>query len=489
MSTSSSSSSSSVELLSTSSESSLGTSSSSSSSYSSVNSSSSSSSNSDFSSQSSSSSSTDSSSTDSSSLSEISSNSSSSSSDSSSSSLSSSTDSSESSSSYSSSSSSSTSSTSSIEWNPKELSGLRLWLDASTIDRANGASIASWTDYSGNSFDATQGTTSYQPTVQNDYQNSKNVLYFDTAEDQYYNSDLPISNPSTVFVVAKALTNATDSYLLSAGNNTTNGMKVSTSGGSASILNSATLTDSAYTYGSMDIFTGIYNETASYIYVNGTYKATGTTGTGTATSMLIGKQYGATTTTWHGYIAEVVVYNRTLTWDEQLLVEDYLAEKWGIEVQYLSSSSSSTDSSDSSSTDSSSSSSSDSSSLSSSSSSSSSASVEDIVNVGNIITRARRLLNDTSSSRWSDSDMFFWITDAIRRVRSFRPDSKLNTDGLLTQFYKITSSTQSIEMDEIWHEAIVNYVVYRCVSEGAEDKISMQRANTYKQLFEENLRI
>jgi hypothetical protein len=67
-------------------------------------------------------------------------------------------------------------------FNPKSISGLKLWLDVANTSSLtfNGSTVSQVNDLSGNGFHATQGTANNQPTYQATGANGKPTLFFDT---------------------------------------------------------------------------------------------------------------------------------------------------------------------------------------------------------------------------------------------------------------------------------------------------------------------
>jgi hypothetical protein len=69
-------------------------------------------------------------------------------------------------------------------FNPKSISGLKLWLDVANTSSLtfNGSTVSQVNDLSGNGFHATQGTANNQPTYQATGLNNKPTLYFDSTD-------------------------------------------------------------------------------------------------------------------------------------------------------------------------------------------------------------------------------------------------------------------------------------------------------------------
>ena len=66
---------------------------------------------------------------------------------------------------------------------PTEISGLKAWYDASTINQADGTNVSAWLDSSGNEAHMYQSTTSAQPTLQTNELNGRAVVRFDGTDD------------------------------------------------------------------------------------------------------------------------------------------------------------------------------------------------------------------------------------------------------------------------------------------------------------------
>ncbi len=61
---------------------------------------------------------------------------------------------------------------------PADVGNLELWLEADSLALTDGASVASWTDLSGNGFNATQGVGGLQPTHRTNLFNGKPAIRF-----------------------------------------------------------------------------------------------------------------------------------------------------------------------------------------------------------------------------------------------------------------------------------------------------------------------
>ena len=215
---------------------------------------------------------------------------------------------------------------------PLNIPGCALWLDAadtSTLTLSTN-NVTQWRDKSGSGNNATQATSSSQPTSGGS-QNGLNTLLFtgktmvlptislstQTVFCVYLNTTFtpygePVElGPFAFFYAAPSSnvgigrTGATDEVLA---NWSTNG-----------------LTTSKYTvYGGTVSVSG---STTSVLYFNGNQVASNTvTSSGGQVYYRVGHYAGGTT----GYIAEVIVFNSVLSTTQRQSVENYLMSKWGI---------------------------------------------------------------------------------------------------------------------------------------------------------------
>jgi hypothetical protein len=221
---------------------------------------------------------------------------------------------------------------------PTDIADCEMWLDATQEAYANGNLVPTWTDRTGNGNDATQGSSSFQPTFRTNIQNGQPVLEF--------NSDfmaIPTSvirvQAGTSFVVAQSLTLTIPPvarYVLAAFRNPgpTHRWYIAA-------------TDAAVPYWSFRVgATGLGNGgefdlewNVLWLRANGSAKSgqavcepvvtfsDGDTGNPTT---LAGIGALGTQEFWRGYIAEVIHYDRALSDLEVDEVRVYLNQKWAI---------------------------------------------------------------------------------------------------------------------------------------------------------------
>lgn len=241
-------------------------------------------------------------------------------------------------------------------YSPKEISGLQLWLDASTINQADGTAVASWSDLSGNAYDAAQATTASQPTYKTNIQNGLGVVRFDGVDDFLsLSTGLGMFNSvpgATVIVVGRYAFDSTSDISFSASVGISSSYRIAmfttssnkfqfavrqTDVGGASAPFS-TQTGTPFT-GAIHAGVVNYSSTQRFVYVNnalggsasGAPFTSGTTSATDSTYIYVGK-YGAAGYELNGDICEIVVYNRALEANEFRQLHQYLGRKWGITI-------------------------------------------------------------------------------------------------------------------------------------------------------------
>jgi prepilin-type N-terminal cleavage/methylation domain-containing protein len=239
---------------------------------------------------------------------------------------------------------------------------MALWLDATNeiaitsstngANFENGDKISSWNDVNKQLIaksDAVQGTDTQRPLYSTNSLSGLPSLKFDGTDDNFSTNNVCDKN-FTAFAIfrtavsgtsgqatlgqpilwADASTNGYDTIPMAVGGGFAkifNGSADSTLTGSKSVINDAAHLITT----SRNLVTG-----ARTIYVDGV--ADGSDSNGAAnkilndnTSMLIG---GNTINAvyFNGYIGEIIVYSRALSYDERRIVEKYLGKKWGIKI-------------------------------------------------------------------------------------------------------------------------------------------------------------
>ena len=250
---------------------------------------------------------------------------------------------------------------------PTEITGLAVWLDASSADTLYDATsggslvaadngVARWEDKSGNGSHAVQGTGANQPLRKASVQNGRDVLRFDGTNDTLQISSITLPTYFTAFVVSSttrsgsdlkfwmehsANVNSNDGFFF---NGTYEGAWTIRRGAGSSAVRYGPIVDSSDWIGSGWALASLtYNsEGVGAIYKNGTFVSDSTldlSTTAPATSALSNSDVTASLNIasrngsglfLNGDIGEIVIYNSALSSVSREAVENYLLAKWGI---------------------------------------------------------------------------------------------------------------------------------------------------------------
>ncbi len=228
-------------------------------------------------------------------------------------------------------------------FSPRNIDDLQLWLDAydsSTITESS-CSVSQWDDKSGKGNDATQGTGSAQPTTDATTQNAKNVLDFDGGDSFVLPSAIyAIANAnSTVFMVSKRTTETgSTENLISLEESAGARMFLSYSLAAGAVVytnNTAgdgVLTITGVTNTDFQILRARRSGTTQALTQNGNAESTNANGadeSGVDAALIGANSAGGGLI---GSIAEILMYNRSLSTAEISSVETYLSNKWGIAI-------------------------------------------------------------------------------------------------------------------------------------------------------------
>jgi hypothetical protein len=206
--------------------------------------------------------------------------------------------------------------------------GLVLHLDASAIQGLNtNDPVSQWDDLSGNGHHAIQNTEVNQPVFIADGLNGKPVVRFDGI--RTYLETAPFSSsldqPNTVIIVWKTRTSSTQFAI--------DGITSSRNSIFQRINEIAFFAGTSQEYIRSTPFdwlvtTALFGGPNSEIWENGESKATGNTGSSSLTGALIGSRYEYRNFL-NGDIAEILIYNRSLSFSERSQVEFYISKKYG----------------------------------------------------------------------------------------------------------------------------------------------------------------
>ena len=196
--------------------------------------------------------------------------------------------------------------------------------------------ISQWNDKSVNANHVTQGTATNQPQVITSGQNNKGILYFDGADRlQLPAALLSIPNgPSTLFIVCKQATGGVQAApfeMNASGSGRYNLLFLSTSGSVnfTSRAGGTGVTITGVTPTNFNIFNGRRSGTTEAISYNGGSETSDANAADEA-SITAGSVGGITGLSFTGSIAEVILYNRSLSALEIFNINKKLSYKWGV---------------------------------------------------------------------------------------------------------------------------------------------------------------
>jgi len=234
-------------------------------------------------------------------------------------------------------------------FNPKSISGLKLWLDIAKTSSLtfNGSTVSQVDDLSGNGFHATQSTANNQPTYQATGANGKPTLSFDTTDSITSTATIadyvltPTTNPATtIFYVGYMPTIANSGNFTFGSDNQANGrfflhlffgqttMYFDTVNVSSGRL-SATL--SASDFLSPVVLTVLRHGAAMRVRRNGVTIASKTNASGNYSTTTAALRIPESTTNQQ-YLSELLAYQAALSDSQIAAAERGLGKKWGITV-------------------------------------------------------------------------------------------------------------------------------------------------------------
>jgi hypothetical protein len=233
-------------------------------------------------------------------------------------------------------------------FSPTDISGLVVWLkaDAGTFQDAakttpatnDGDVIGAWADQSGNGNDVTQATTGNKPTLKLAIKNGRPVIRFDGAGDNLQGvlSDA-LSQPFTIFAVAALDAVAVDAGagIIIDGDDVTNRavLEQQSQGGDTDTwsIYAGSFVTGGVSDSNWNIWAALFNGASSEFWINGASEASGGAGASNPDGITVGTRYLAdATSAWDGDVAEVIIYDPSLSTADRQQVEQYLSTRWGI---------------------------------------------------------------------------------------------------------------------------------------------------------------
>ena len=228
---------------------------------------------------------------------------------------------------------------------PLSVPGCQLWLDAADpngngVVPANGATVSTWADKSGNSRNTNSvvGTPTY--TLNSII--SKRGVYFNGSS--YFTGPFSYSSNLLSWFVVGTIEAAGEAFgrLLSLGSTGTfdfdSALRINALSRESTTTEIVTYRNNAYigrglniTYGSPFLFSDTLDGTTNFPYLNGTLGTTGaSSGNFGFNTYGIGSSFGTSIQRNTGHIFEVIIYTISLATSDRQKIEGYLAWKWGL---------------------------------------------------------------------------------------------------------------------------------------------------------------
>jgi hypothetical protein len=220
---------------------------------------------------------------------------------------------------------------------PTAIAGLLAWYKADALALADAASVSQWDDSSGSANHVVQATGANQPTYRANQLNGLPTIQFDGG-DYLQKASFPLTSTYTLFTVVKTtgsgfmsvLDHDIDTpriFLFRYNGASSFELSAWSSGGLA--------TDSqAITGANYSIVAGVRRTLDVQVYVNGATNgltaSSGTPNTPGGHRFTVGGRGAANFLT--GHVAEVLVYNSSLSDANRQSVQNYLGAKYGIAV-------------------------------------------------------------------------------------------------------------------------------------------------------------
>lgn len=215
------------------------------------------------------------------------------------------------------------------DFTPTNIADLSLWYDfadESTVTTA-GNQISQVDDKSINGNNAVQVTGSSQPLYGLTTLNGLNTANFDTNKFLTTQNAITIDSNITVFMVVSNINRVGTNANLFRDSGNASAVTYINQGSSDqyAMFNGVTLQSATSAVNDTSVLTSVYNGVNSELRRNGTQIASGDTGI----SSLVNTLQIANATT-NGQYGEFLYYNRVLTTQEILDIEEYLLGKWGL---------------------------------------------------------------------------------------------------------------------------------------------------------------
>jgi hypothetical protein len=215
--------------------------------------------------------------------------------------------------------------------------GLLLWLDAaddSTFSYSSGTTVSQWRDKSGLNNHSSQATVGNQPS-RSTFQNSRKTVNFDGTNDFLDGtSALTLANGYTAFTIVKSSATGERDIITSTPAAQSTDIYLYQQASSGKFGNwSNVYTSNPISLNVWYLFsTNVSSVGSETLYLNGSSQASNSRSLTNTRGYRVGAYYTGSSSGeyWSGEIAEILIFNRSLSSTEMKQVHTYLGQKWGI---------------------------------------------------------------------------------------------------------------------------------------------------------------
>ena len=98
------------------------------------------------------------------------------------------------------------------------------------------------------------------------------------------------------------------------------------------------------------------------------------------------------------------------------------------------------------------------------------------------------MLNDTEV-RWDRANRVLWLNDGVKKIRYRRGDSTLDEWDDIEYAGYVDGSGVDVILADIFLDAIVNYIVWKCYDQDSQDEFNLQLSSMWKQRYNEEVEL
>lgn len=215
-------------------------------------------------------------------------------------------------------------------FSPDQIGGLAHWYDATKLSGlSDGGSVGTWPDEAG-SDDLTQGTGAAQATYQTGAVNNNPTVRYDGSDDSHTVDFADISEPFTIFVGARRLSNPSSDQVILTG--LANACAIfDRDAADAWAISQGSLQTGGTPDGNTHVFSATFlsGSNPDELRIDATQVINADSGNTALDGLTVGSDIGG-----GGYgnydMGEILVYNTDLADGNRGSVESYLAGKWGV---------------------------------------------------------------------------------------------------------------------------------------------------------------